>query len=353
MLCVVSVVLLTNPLAVCLGDDGLGKLPDWIPPGSVELAVNDDILIADGIEPQQLSLGQLSTGVSNYLLVPLVNMTSGDVSISEIKSSCGCLVAVKADEKQIAGRGRSKLLMYLQPQSKPGPFGKIVSLNLSGGQVLKILVSADYIPQYRAVPSRVVIDEKTTDFSFEIESRNIASNAEISLSPLDAFVEISNSSIDKKNRKVLVHCKVKRTTFDLAKSSGAVLQRFRIADQTTGRELSVLDLMLESKSFVVRPATIKLKLTDGYWSGRMMVFGDWKTLAAEGAELQELTVCFKSNDGSKMTGKAELMRNNSRMAIFNLKVEHRGGIQAQECTGVLNFGSTELCKVESIQFLEE
>lgn len=167
-----SVVALCIPLYLicfsCLdakGDD-IGRtieLSEIVPKGAIELKPSGFFSFSNELVAEKLSLGELRTGHTYFLHLPVVNLSASSISIEKIESSCGCIAA--ANRSTIVEPQKSAdILIVIKPQFAAGELTKLLKVHASNGSFSMVGVVAKFAAPVRVEPTTIEIKGMNRQF---------------------------------------------------------------------------------------------------------------------------------------------------------------------------------------------
>ena len=111
-------------------------------------------------------------------------------------------------------------------------------------------------------------------------------------------------------------------------------------------ELSVED----SSSFICKPSTVKLALTDDGWVGKATLFGDWQSLEFDGKKLP-----VEASDKKKnvINGEARIIRSIGRVTSIELHFGRSKPAFGQSFSATLRCGEKESVILRNYYLSEE
>ncbi len=184
------------------------------------------------VTPGQVDFGDVLAGAKLTQVVTVENDGSVPLEVERLRTSCGCTAAV-ASGRDLAPGGSVEIEVKMSAFGQPGSvISKSVTVQLAGGQALKIPVRARICSDFSAT-TRVVVGEQRTlrleaagGESFRVlgSSPSIAGLSSLAASPSHAIV-VSEAEWEKAGspqavRLQLDHPRVSSLTVGL--SSGAV-----------------------------------------------------------------------------------------------------------------------------------
>lgn len=333
------------------GDDYASELTKGIPSDAIEIKSDTQFLFAKGVGPESLKLGKLETGKMYWARIHFINMFDLPFHLEKIHSSCGCLAAARSNDI-IKPRGKSFFVVLIKPQLKDVAYAKSVTITSDRGDALQILITADFEQPFELVERVIRLGNAVNDSKVPLTVKCKG------MSWSDSKIEIESSTghtrilgvekvptLDEWKLAIEIPEESRR----LAKSGLRLTEIFTVKDQSSNKLVCELEFSVEdSSSFICKPSTVKLALTEDGWVGKATLFGDWQSLEFDG---KKLPVEASDKEKNVINGEARIIRSIGRVTSIELHFGHSKPTFGQSFSATLRCGEKEICDLKELLFI--
>ena len=275
----------SNTQEVNPGEQGLPlKVEADIPFKGVEIVNDNTYLIADGIDPLEIELGRMQTGLEHFVKVHFKNMLDKPFKIADIKSSCGCVAAAKRTEN-VPSKKNGDFYIKIKPQFKESTFSKSVTVTTDAGLVFQVFLKGSFSPKYSLVGDRVELVNARSNSRIRARlklNELKESIREISLVSVTNFTRLVRLEPDKSKRgEWEIELELMESASGVFHTSRELRESFLIREKGETVPSCEVTLAIENGQAVLcKPSTVSLTRSKaaGMVEGELLLFGKQENL---------------------------------------------------------------------------
>ncbi len=249
------------------------ELPNWIPKDAVEIKIETKLLVAEGIAPEELKLGDLQTGKAHFIRVPFVNMLDRPFKIVDIRSSCGCLVGAKKGET-VETRGTGDFLALIKPELTDSAYAKSLTVSSDAGVSFQVLISARFKSPFELESKKITLDPDIENLELRLVRVGTEKFEKITVQSKTGFTKVVDLKKEARGDSWSVTLGIAKELFAAVNASRELSEVLKVYDEETGKSICELALNLESgMKLLCKPSPIQLENRDQRWVSKMLLFG--------------------------------------------------------------------------------
>ena len=267
-------VILFGLLATSKAED----LPDFLPKSAIELKSDTKLLVSPAGSIEEVKLNSLETGKHYFIRLRFVNMLGASTSITEIESSCGCMVAA-INKQVVEHKSESFFFVYIKPQLKSGPYGKTVTVTFNTGVKVMVLLTASFESPFSLDIESVVLGDETKTIKLsgkinikEYESRDVDFVTQM------GYLNICQPDVPVGHNEVFeLSLDVEDATHKNVSVAGSLVEVIQVVDRPSKSVICLLPISLTSDvAFRCKPSRLVMRKDGDKYKGEVLVFGEWE-----------------------------------------------------------------------------
>jgi hypothetical protein len=255
-----------------------------VPFSGIEIVQDKVHLIAEGIDPLEIDLGQMQTGIDHFVRVKFKNMLDKSIRISDIKSNCGCVVAAKRTEI-VSSKQTGVLFINIKAQFKESPISKIVTVTTDAGMSFQVFLKGSFVPKYKLVENRFELVDAQANRSIRVKLLMTGTQEpihEISVESLTNFTSVLRLEADQaKPGEWDIELQLSESSSKLFHSSRELREDLLVRENGISVPACQVTLTIENGQVILcKPSTVTLTKSKatGMMEGEVMLFGKQENL---------------------------------------------------------------------------
>ncbi len=320
---------------------GLGpSIPDDI----VELHSRIKPLLDEGIGPEKVEIGKMNANRWHFIAIRFVNMFDRGIRVSNISSSCGCLVAGNTNEL-VGSQSEGFVIAVIKPQPRPEVYRKSLTITFDNGLIWPVMISGIFEAEVEFDQETVKIEPLTQEVNLTL-TRKFGKRELASLT-----LESQNGNIICRKTELIDRDRVK-ATFSVAsetrRSPFALSEQVIVRDKNSGEVVCELIVGIDIESGIqCRPRRILMKKAGDKFQGQFYLLGDLESYK------RDLNCEVTNNMGDPITCSIASIGRSGAEIVLTVNSEHapKSREEVKDIRVLIN--RQLVCEDLKISFLEE
>lgn len=266
------------------------EMSEIVPKGATELRPSGSFSFSNTLVVEKLSLGELATGNTYFLHLPVFNLSESSISVEKVDSSCGCIAAAHRS-KIVEPQKSADILIVIKPQFAAGEFTKLLKIQASNGSVSMVGVAAKFAAPVSVEPTTIKVKGIDRRFKLATSYHGDGSFSKLIACGLSRDFVV----VDQKDGYIVVEI-----SEDISKNCdvhGSFATVLQFKERSSGNVLCNIPLDLRSeRAFVCKPSDLGFEKNGDHRVANVFVSG-----RLEDIDFDEIAVETEAGDKVNLT----------------------------------------------------